>query len=59
MFSWLIGMATFPLVPQLQKDNNDEDDEGLNDSTKEIEKEKEERKLDHDVAQQDIIKVRR
>lgn len=58
MFPWLLGMAAFPLVPQLQKED-DEDDEGLNESKKETEKEKEERKLDHDVAQQDVIKVRR
>lgn len=58
MFPWLLGMASFPLVPQVHKDD-DEDDEGLNESTKETEKEKEERKLDHDVAQQDVIKVRR
>ncbi|XP_058255897.1 RNA polymerase II-associated protein 1 [Hemibagrus wyckioides] len=53
MFPWLLGMAAFPLVPQLQKED-DEDDEGLNESKKETEKE--ERKLDHDVAQQDVIK---
>lgn len=57
MFSWLLGMASFPLVPQVHKD--DDDDEGLNESIKETKKEKEERKLDHDVAQQDVIKVRR
>lgn len=51
-------MAAFPLVPQVHKEE-DEDDEGLNESTKETEKEKEERKLDHDVAQQDVIKVRK
>lgn len=51
-------MAAFPLIPQVHKEE-DEDDEGLNESTKETEKEKEERKLDHDVAQQDVIKVRK
>lgn len=58
MFSWLLGMAAFPLIPQVHKEV-DEDDEGLNECTKETEKEKEERKLDHDVAQQDVIKVRK
>lgn len=58
MFPWLLGMAAFPLVPQIYKEE-DEDDEGLNESTKETEKEKEERKLDYDVAQQDVMKVRR
>ncbi|KAK3537597.1 hypothetical protein QTP70_016995, partial [Hemibagrus guttatus] len=53
MFPWLLGMAAFPLVPQLQKED-DEDDDGLNESKKETEKE--ERKLDHDIAQQDVIK---
>ncbi|XP_017332587.1 RNA polymerase II-associated protein 1 [Ictalurus punctatus] len=55
MFPWLLGMAAFPLVPQIYKEE-DEDDEGLNESTKETEKEKEERKLDYDVAQQDVMK---
>lgn len=58
MFPWLLGMAAFPLVPQVYK-GKDEDDDGLNESTKGTEKEKEERKLDHNVAQQDVIKVRR
>lgn len=57
MFSWLLGMAAFPLVSQVPKEE-DEDEEGLNESAKELEKEKEEGKLDHDVAQQDAIKVR-
>ncbi|XP_053366569.1 RNA polymerase II-associated protein 1 [Clarias gariepinus] len=56
MFPWLLGTAAFPLVPQLHTEKNNDDDEGLNDSTKETEKEKEERKLDHDVSQQDVIK---
>lgn len=58
MFSWLLGMAAFPLVPQVPKEE-DEDEDGLSESAKETEKEKEEGKLDHDVAQQDAIKVRR
>ncbi|GAA6108680.1 RNA polymerase II-associated protein 1 [Tachysurus ichikawai] len=55
LLSWMLGMAAFPLAPQLQKED-DEDDEGLNESKKETEKEKEERKLDHSVAQQDVLK---
>ncbi|KAI5616829.1 RNA polymerase II-associated protein 1, partial [Silurus asotus] len=56
MFTWLLGMAAFPLVPQIHEEDEEEDDEGLNESMKETEKEKEARKLDHDVAQQDVIK---
>ncbi|TSN67143.1 RNA polymerase II-associated protein 1 [Bagarius yarrelli] len=51
-FPWLLGMASFPLVPQLHKEDDDEDDEGQ----KETEKQKEERQLDHDIAQKDVIK---
>ncbi|XP_059376536.1 RNA polymerase II-associated protein 1-like [Carassius carassius] len=54
-FSWLLGMATFPLLPTAQEDE-DEDDEGLNETMKETAKEKEERKIDHDVARQDVVK---
>lgn len=56
MFPWLLGMAAFPLVPQIPKE---EDDEHLTESAKEAEKEKVEGKLDHDVALQDVIKVKR
>ncbi len=49
-------MATFPLLPTTQEDE-DEDDEGLDETMKETAKEKEEKKTDHDVARQDVIKV--
>ncbi|XP_016382395.1 RNA polymerase II-associated protein 1-like [Sinocyclocheilus rhinocerous] len=54
-FSWLLGMATFPLLPTAQEDE-DEDDEGLDETMKETTKEKEEKKTDHDVARQDVVK---
>ncbi|XP_058605829.1 RNA polymerase II-associated protein 1 isoform X2 [Onychostoma macrolepis] len=54
-FSWLLGMATFPLLPTAQEDE-DEDDEGLDETMKETAKEKEEKKTDHDVARQDVVK---
>lgn len=56
-FSWFHGLASFPLLP-LAQDEEDEEDEGLEESLKETVKEKEERKSDHDVAQQDVVKVR-
>ncbi len=49
-------MATFPLLPTTQEDE-DEDDEGLDETMKETAKEKEEKKTDHDVARQDVVKV--
>ncbi len=49
-------MATFPLLPTTQEDE-DEDDEGLDETMKETAKEKEENKTDHDVARQDVVKV--
>uniref|UniRef100_A0A672RD76 RNA polymerase II associated protein 1 n=1 Tax=Sinocyclocheilus grahami TaxID=75366 RepID=A0A672RD76_SINGR len=52
-FPWLLGMATFPLLPTAQED---EDDEGLDETMKETAKEKEEKKTDHDVARQDVVK---
>lgn len=55
-FSWFRGLATFPLLPVAQE-VEDEEDEGLDEIMKETAKEKEERKSDHDVARQDIIKV--
>lgn len=58
MFPWLLGMATFPLLPSAQ-DEEDEDDEGLDESMKETAKEKEQRKADHDVARLDVVKVRK
>ncbi|TRY55386.1 hypothetical protein DNTS_034407 [Danionella cerebrum] len=53
-FSWLHGMASFPLLPSAQ--DEDEDDEGLDEVMKETPKEKEEKKTDHDVARQDVVK---
>ncbi|XP_072545806.1 RNA polymerase II-associated protein 1 [Salminus brasiliensis] len=55
MFSWLMGMAAFPLLPSTQ-DEEDEEDEGLDESMKETAQEKELRKPDHDVARADVIK---
>lgn len=49
-------MAAFPLLPCAQEEE-DEEDEGLADIMKLTAKEKEERKSDHDVARQDVIKV--
>ncbi|XP_056151875.1 RNA polymerase II-associated protein 1 [Lampris incognitus] len=54
-FSWFRGLASFPLMPTAQ-DEEDEEDEGLEESIKETAKEKEERKTDHDVARQDVVK---
>ncbi|XP_053701075.1 RNA polymerase II-associated protein 1 [Synchiropus splendidus] len=54
-FSWFRGLATFPLLPSAE-DEEDEEDEGLDQSLKETAKEKEERKTDHDVARQDVVK---
>lgn len=55
-FSWFRGLASFPLLPSAQEEE-DEEDEGLPESMKETAKEKEERKSDHDVARQDAVKV--
>ncbi|KAM9777625.1 RNA polymerase II-associated protein 1 [Neosynchiropus ocellatus] len=55
-FSWFRGLAAFPLLPTAQ-DEEDEEDEGLDPSLKETAKEKEERKTDHDVARQDVVKA--
>ncbi len=49
-------MATFPLLPTALEDE-DEDDEGLDETLKETAIEKEEKKTDHDVARQDVVKV--
>ena len=55
-FSWLLGMASFPLLPTTQEEEEDEEeDEGM--IGKETEKQKEERKSDHEVARQDVVKV--
>ncbi|XP_062379235.1 RNA polymerase II-associated protein 1 [Sardina pilchardus] len=54
-FSWLLGMASFPLLPTtMEEEEDDDEEEGMN--VRETEKEKEERKSDHEVARQDIIK---
>ncbi|XP_044231056.1 RNA polymerase II-associated protein 1 [Thunnus albacares] len=53
-FSWFRGLASFPLLPSAQEE--EEDDEGLDEIMKETAKEKEERKSDHDVARQDVVK---
>lgn len=55
-FSWFHGLASFPLLPSTQEEE-DEEDEGLEEHMKESAKEKEERKSDHDVARQDVVKV--
>ena len=55
-FSWFRGLASFPLLPSAQEEE-DEEDEGLPENMKETAKEKEERKSDHDVARQDVVKV--
>ncbi|XP_071354394.1 RNA polymerase II-associated protein 1 [Trachinotus anak] len=54
-FSWFRGLASFPLLPSAQEEE-DEEDEGLDECMKETAKEKEERKSDHDVAGQDVVK---
>ncbi|XP_041809436.1 RNA polymerase II-associated protein 1 [Chelmon rostratus] len=54
-FSWFRGLASFPLLPSAQEEE-DEEDEGLPEIMRETAKEKEERKTDHDVASQDVIK---
>ncbi|KAM9341123.1 RNA polymerase II-associated protein 1 [Symphorus nematophorus] len=54
-FSWFRGLASFPLLPSAQEEE-DEEDEGLPENMRETAKEKEERKSDHDVARQDVVK---
>lgn len=54
-FSWFRGLASFPLLPCAQEEE-DEEDEELGEIMKMTAKEKEERKTDHDVARQDVIK---
>lgn len=56
-FSWFRGLAAFPLLPSAQEEE-DEEDEGLDESMRETAKEKEERKSDHDVAREDVVKVK-
>uniref|UniRef100_A0A665VSQ4 RNA polymerase II associated protein 1 n=1 Tax=Echeneis naucrates TaxID=173247 RepID=A0A665VSQ4_ECHNA len=54
-FSWFHGLASFPLLPSAPEEE-DEEDEELDESMKQTAKEKEERKSDHDVARQDVVK---
>ncbi|XP_061599739.1 RNA polymerase II-associated protein 1 [Cololabis saira] len=54
-FSWFLGLASFPLLPSAQEEE-DEEDEGLEESMKETAREKEEKKSDYDVATQDVVK---
>lgn len=56
-FSWFRGLDSFPLLPSAQEEEEEEEDEGLPESMKETTEEKEERKTDHDVARQDVVKV--
>uniref|UniRef100_A0A8C4HZG1 RNA polymerase II associated protein 1 n=1 Tax=Dicentrarchus labrax TaxID=13489 RepID=A0A8C4HZG1_DICLA len=54
-FSWFRGLASFPLLPSAQEEEEVED-EGLPECMRLTAKEKEERKSDHDVARQDVVK---
>lgn len=56
-FSWFRGLASFPLLPSAQNDE-DEEDEGVPENIRETAKEKEERKSDYDVARQDVVKAK-
>ncbi|CAB1335008.1 unnamed protein product [Coregonus sp. 'balchen'] len=53
--SWFRGLASFPLLPTAQ-DEEDEEDEGLPEVMRETAQEKEEKKTDHDVARDDVVK---
>uniref|UniRef100_H3DIW6 RNA polymerase II associated protein 1 n=1 Tax=Tetraodon nigroviridis TaxID=99883 RepID=H3DIW6_TETNG len=54
-FSWFHGLASFPLLPSAQNDE-DEENEGVPENIRETAKEREERKSDYDVARQDVVK---
>ncbi|KAL3049240.1 hypothetical protein OYC64_008664 [Pagothenia borchgrevinki] len=54
-FSWFRGLASFPLLPSTQEEE-EEEDAGLPENMKFTAKEREERKNDHDVARQDVVK---
>ncbi|TWW72065.1 RNA polymerase II-associated protein 1 [Takifugu flavidus] len=54
-FSWFRGLASFPLLPSAQ-DDEDEEDEGVPENIRESAKEREARKSDYDVARQDVVK---
>uniref|UniRef100_A0A8C7KZJ3 RNA polymerase II associated protein 1 n=1 Tax=Oncorhynchus kisutch TaxID=8019 RepID=A0A8C7KZJ3_ONCKI len=53
--SWFRGLASFPLLPTAQEEE-DEEDEGLPEVMRETAQEKEEKKTDHDVARNDVVK---
>ncbi|KAG7271478.1 hypothetical protein CRUP_018512 [Coryphaenoides rupestris] len=58
-FSWLRGLACFPLVPcssEELEEEEEEDDQGLPENMRLTAKEKEERKNDYDVARRDVVK---
>lgn len=58
-FSWFRGLASFPLLPSAQKDDDDEEEnEGVPENMRETAKEREERKSDSDVARQDVVKAK-
>lgn len=54
-FSWYGGMSSFPLLPSAGEEE-DEKDECVAELLKETAKEREEKKSDYEVAQQDAIK---
>lgn len=56
-FSWFHGLASFPLLPSAQNDE-DEENEGVPENIRETAKEREERKSDYDVARQDVVKAK-
>ncbi|XP_063040507.1 RNA polymerase II-associated protein 1 [Engraulis encrasicolus] len=58
-FSWLLGMAPFPLLPTAQEEEEEEEEVGDEGGMfrKETQEEKEERKSDHEVSRQDVIKA--
>lgn len=56
-FSWFCGLASFPLLPSAQNDE-DEEDEGVPENIRETMTEREERKSDYDVARQDVVKAK-
>lgn len=57
-FSWFGGLASFPLLPSAQNDEEEEENEGVPESIRETAKEREERKSDYDVARQDVVKAK-
>lgn len=56
-FSWFGGLASFPLLPSAQNDDEEEDEE-VPENMRETAKEREERKSDYDVARQDVVKAK-